>query len=65
MSVVTREGTRTSTPPGLVARVVLWTVVAVNVAIVWTLFFTEHAPPKYTLVKDRRNLRELLGLQKS
>jgi predicted ferric reductase len=56
MSVVTRDRTPTSAPPGLVARVVLWTAVAVNLAIVWTLFFTEHATPKNTLVTIGRFL---------
>src|SRR5919206_969470 len=56
MTVVTRIRTRTSVAPALVARVVLVAAVAVNLAIVWTLFFTEHAPVKNTLVTIGRFL---------
>jgi predicted ferric reductase len=56
MTVVTRIRTRTSVAPALAGRVVLVAAVAINLAIVWTLFFTEHAAQKNTLVTIGRFL---------
>src|SRR3954447_21451321 len=40
MTVTSHRLTRTGTPPAVTGRVVLWTVVAVNLIIVEALFFT-------------------------
>lgn len=42
MTVVSRPVTRTSVPPVVAARIVMWTAIVVNVLIADTLFFTSH-----------------------
>lgn len=39
MTTTSEPRSRTGTPPGMRARQVLWAVVAINVVIVWTLYF--------------------------
>ncbi len=49
MTAVTQRQPRSATPPALVARVVLWTYVVVNLAIVEAMYLTASPPAHNTL----------------